>query len=113
MLEICIQTSYDQNFQLILKSYLPVVLGTTLKINVDIDIQVYQRDFQVHQIDTQVHQIGGLREIRTSGWQQGLNINDWILFSAFIAGIYYHQLLKLLFTSVITLSFIKPKQDLH
>ena len=30
MLEICIQTSYDQNFQLILKSYLPVVLGTTL-----------------------------------------------------------------------------------
>jgi hypothetical protein len=31
MLEICIQTSYDQNVQLILKSYLPVVLGTTLK----------------------------------------------------------------------------------
>jgi hypothetical protein len=30
MLEICIQTSYDQNVQLILKSYLPVVLGTTL-----------------------------------------------------------------------------------
>jgi hypothetical protein len=30
MLEICIQTSYDQNIQLILKSYLPVVLGTTL-----------------------------------------------------------------------------------
>jgi hypothetical protein len=25
MLEICIQTSYDQNVQLILKSYLPVV----------------------------------------------------------------------------------------
>jgi hypothetical protein len=27
---ICIQTSYDQNVQLILKSYLPVVYGTTL-----------------------------------------------------------------------------------
>jgi hypothetical protein len=31
MLEICIQTAYDQNVQLILKSYLPVVYGTTLK----------------------------------------------------------------------------------
>jgi hypothetical protein len=31
MLEICIQTSYDQNVQLILKSYLPVVYGTLLK----------------------------------------------------------------------------------
>ena len=30
MLEICIQTSYDQNIQLILKSYLPVVYGTPL-----------------------------------------------------------------------------------
>ena len=30
MLEICEQTSYDQNVQLILKSYLPVVYGTTL-----------------------------------------------------------------------------------
>jgi hypothetical protein len=30
MLEICIQTSYDQNVQLILKSYLPLVYGTTL-----------------------------------------------------------------------------------
>ena len=30
MLEICIQTSYDQNVQLILKSCLPVVYGTTL-----------------------------------------------------------------------------------
>jgi hypothetical protein len=28
MLEICIQTSYDQNVQLILKSNLPVVYGT-------------------------------------------------------------------------------------
>jgi hypothetical protein len=33
MLEICIQTSYDQNVQLILKRYLPVVLGTTLTPN--------------------------------------------------------------------------------
>ena len=30
MLEICIQTSYDQNIQLILKNYLPVVYGTPL-----------------------------------------------------------------------------------
>ena len=30
MLEICIKASYDQNVQLILKSYLPVVYGTTL-----------------------------------------------------------------------------------
>jgi hypothetical protein len=32
MLEICIQTSYDQNVQLILKSYHPVVYGTTLNV---------------------------------------------------------------------------------
>jgi hypothetical protein len=32
MLEICIQISYDQNIQLILKSYLPVVYGTPLKL---------------------------------------------------------------------------------
>jgi len=32
MLEICIQTSYDQNVQLILKSYLPVVYGTPLSL---------------------------------------------------------------------------------
>ena len=31
ILEICIQTSYDQNVQLILKSYLPVVYGTPLR----------------------------------------------------------------------------------
>jgi hypothetical protein len=31
MLEICIQTSYDQNVQLILMSYLPVVYGTPFK----------------------------------------------------------------------------------
>jgi hypothetical protein len=30
MLEICLQTSYDQNVQLILKSYLPVVYATPL-----------------------------------------------------------------------------------
>jgi hypothetical protein len=30
MLEICIQTSYDKNAQLIVKSYLPVVYGTPL-----------------------------------------------------------------------------------
>jgi hypothetical protein len=30
MLEICILTTYDQNIQLILKSYLLVVYGTTL-----------------------------------------------------------------------------------
>ena len=36
MLEICIQTSYDQNFQLILKSYLPVVYGTPLTDLTDI-----------------------------------------------------------------------------
>ena len=32
MLEICIQTSYDQNVPLILKSYLHVVYGTTLSM---------------------------------------------------------------------------------
>ena len=31
MLEICIQTSYDENVQLILKSYLSVVYGTPLR----------------------------------------------------------------------------------
>jgi hypothetical protein len=31
MLEICILSSYDQCVQLILKSYLPVVYGTTLR----------------------------------------------------------------------------------
>ena len=32
MLDICIQTSYDQNVQLILKSYLPVLYGTSLSL---------------------------------------------------------------------------------
>ena len=31
MLEICIQIAYNQNVQLILKSYLPIVYGTTLR----------------------------------------------------------------------------------
>jgi hypothetical protein len=34
MLEICIEISYDQNVQLILKSYLPVVLATTLRVSI-------------------------------------------------------------------------------
>jgi hypothetical protein len=40
MLEIRIQTSYDQNVQLILKSYLPVVLGTTLTTSLFIEVPV-------------------------------------------------------------------------
>jgi hypothetical protein len=35
MLEICIQTSYDQNVQLILKSYLPVVYGNPLNCELE------------------------------------------------------------------------------
>jgi hypothetical protein len=38
MLEICIQTSYDQNVQLILKSYLPVVYGTPLNNSLQVDM---------------------------------------------------------------------------
>ena len=34
MLQICIQTSYEQNVQLILKSYLPVVYGTPLNLQI-------------------------------------------------------------------------------
>jgi hypothetical protein len=34
MLEICIQTSYDQNVQMILKSYLPVVYSTPLNVKI-------------------------------------------------------------------------------
>jgi hypothetical protein len=40
MLEICIQTSYDQNVQLILKSYLPVVYGTTLRYRLKFKINI-------------------------------------------------------------------------
>ena len=32
MLEVCIQTSYDQSVQLIFKSFLPVVYGTPLNV---------------------------------------------------------------------------------
>jgi hypothetical protein len=41
ILEICIQTSYDQNVQLILKSYLPVVYGTTLSSHVELICFLY------------------------------------------------------------------------
>ena len=34
MLEICMQTSYDQNVQLILKSYLSVMYGTPLSYSI-------------------------------------------------------------------------------
>ena len=37
MLEICIQTSYNQNFQSILKKYLPVVYGTPLSEKEEIE----------------------------------------------------------------------------
>ena len=42
MLEICIQTSYDQNVQLILKSYLPVVYGTPLRWDTILEIPPVQ-----------------------------------------------------------------------
>ena len=51
MLEICIQTSYDQNVQLILKSYLPVVYGTPLSEsfnNEDEQFHQYQQNKQAH-----------------------------------------------------------------
>ena len=41
MLEICIQTSYEQNVQLILKSYLPVVYGTPLNNVIIIKTMVF------------------------------------------------------------------------
>ena len=41
MLEICIQTAYDQNVQLILKSYLPIVLGTILNNVIITESKVY------------------------------------------------------------------------
>jgi hypothetical protein len=40
MLEICIQTSYDQNVQLILRSYPPVVYGTPLRTIVKYNLSV-------------------------------------------------------------------------
>jgi 4-hydroxy-3-methylbut-2-enyl diphosphate reductase IspH len=45
MLEICIQTSYDQNVQLILKSYLPVVYGTPLSSNSQQLYQYQQKNY--------------------------------------------------------------------
>jgi hypothetical protein len=42
MLEICIQTSYDQNVQLILKSYLSVVYGTTSP-SVSLETDLYKQ----------------------------------------------------------------------
>ena len=70
MLEICIQTSYDQIVQLILKSYLPVVLGTTLS----------------HPFSLQVHkaQRVWIRTTSGSGTIDGNNDNTfsgWLLYS--------------------------------
>jgi hypothetical protein len=47
MLDICIQTSYDQNVQLILKSYIPVVYGTTLSIGLSniLTLSVYSESY--------------------------------------------------------------------
>jgi hypothetical protein len=42
MLDICMQTSYDQSVQLILKSYLPVVYGTPLR-----EFCKYERGHQI------------------------------------------------------------------
>ena len=52
MLEICIQL-YDQNVQLILKSYLPLVYGTTLKwlfpnANIWVIAQLYYAENKLH-----------------------------------------------------------------
>jgi hypothetical protein len=49
MLEICIQTSYDQNVQLILNSYLPVVYGTSLSTGALTTGGWYHRWLIVHQ----------------------------------------------------------------
>ena len=48
MLEICMQTSYDQNVQLILKSYLPVVYGTTLTCLVFLLLTAHLGDMQFY-----------------------------------------------------------------
>ena len=51
MLEICKQKSYDQNVQLILKSYLPVVYGTPLSERFNIEdeqFHQYQQNKQAH-----------------------------------------------------------------
>ena len=59
MLEICIQTSYDQNVQLILKSYLPVVLGTTLSFSVYHSGEVYSIQHYVIKFVSGLRQVGG------------------------------------------------------
>ena len=57
MLEICIQTSYDQNVQLILKSYLPVVYGTPLNTYLSNIICMHQTLLQIRvQIKVQYSQ---------------------------------------------------------
>ena len=53
MLEICIQTSYDQNVQLILKSY-----GTTLKVFGSKKIKVYKQDILREEYLTLQHFLG-------------------------------------------------------
>ena len=59
MLEISIQTSYDQNAQLILKSYLPVVYGTPLSC---LDF-VLQRLFSLSNLSTLSVRNGGYTRI--------------------------------------------------
>ena len=48
MLEICIQTSYDQNVQLISKSYLPVVYGTPLSSLLGVRSMAWHCSFTRH-----------------------------------------------------------------
>ena len=59
MLEISIQTSYDQNAQLILKGYLPVVYGTPLSC---LDF-VLQRLFSLSNLSTLSVRNGGYTRI--------------------------------------------------
>ena len=59
MLEICIQTSYDQNVQLILKSYLPVVYGTPLSNQLECVVDCLDRRLlQTRQL---LNQVAGLK----------------------------------------------------
>jgi len=46
MLEICIQTSYDQNIQLNLKSYLPVVYENKKDIGLYVLFRTFHDNFQ-------------------------------------------------------------------
>jgi hypothetical protein len=60
MLEICIQTSYDQNVQLILKSYLPVVYGTPLNRIVKGYIQTHcQKNKKIKRADQILPEVYG------------------------------------------------------